>query len=348
MTTTKTLLALGAGISAIALAGCSVSGQSDTAEDGGESVTIMTHDSFDISDELIEQFEEESGYTLTTTSPGDAGALSNQLVLQKDSPTVDGVYGIDNYSTGPVLEAGALAEYSPENLPDGSEALIPDGAADQLTPIDQGQTCVNVDHAWFEESDLEEPETFEDLASPEYAELLVTIDPTQSATGLGMLVATIADQGDDGWQDYWTDLLDNGAKVASGWSDAYYSDFSGAEGEGDYPLVASYSSSPSAEGGSTGVLEDTCTTQVEYAAVVEGSDNPEGAEAFIDFMLEEDFQSALYDSMFMYPVDEDIEMPEEWAEHAELAENPLEVDDAVFTERRDQWLEEWNTLYEDQ
>ena len=31
----------------------------------------------------------------------------------------------------------------------------------------------------------------------------------------------------DGWQDYWKALMANGTKIAAGWTDAYYVDFSG-------------------------------------------------------------------------------------------------------------------------
>ena len=58
------------------------------------------------------------------------------------------------------------------------------------------------------------------------------------------LLATIARFGEDGWQDYWKQLADNGLKVTSGWSDAYEVDFTAGGGGGDRPIVVSYASSP--------------------------------------------------------------------------------------------------------
>ena len=49
--------------------------------------------------------------------------------------------------------------------------------------------------------------------------------------------------GDD-WEDYWTDLLANGAKVVDGWEDAYYGDFTAGSETGTRPIVVSYDSSP--------------------------------------------------------------------------------------------------------
>jgi thiamine transport system substrate-binding protein len=349
------------GIAALALTGCSVADQSGNgagngttsagteatggqagATTGSGTVTVMTHDSFNITDEQIAAFEEESGYTLTTTAPGDSGTLVNQLILAKGNPTVDAVYGIENLSAQRVIDEGIVAEYAAAALPASAEDLV---VEDRLTPIDQGQVCVNVDHEWFKDKGMAEPTSLDDLTKPEYAELFVTTNPVTSSPGLAFLAATVTEKGEDGWQQYWQQLLDGGTKVAAGWSDAYYSDFSGGEGKGAYPLVVSYSSSP-AFAPTTGVVEDTCTTQVEYAGVVEGAKNPEGAQAFIDFLLAEDFQASLPENMFMYPVDESIELPADWAQHATLVEDPIEADMQQVGEQREAWLRDWNELYE--
>lgn len=346
------------GLAALALTGCSVADQTGggngttpvgtEATDGttgagtGSTVTVMTHDSFTITDEQIAAFEEQSGYSLTTTAPGDAGTLVNQLILSRDNPTVDAVYGIDNLSAQRVVDEDVVAEYASAALPASAEGMV---VENRLNPIDQGQVCVNVDHAWFSENGIPEPTRLDQLTEPQYAELFVTTNPVTSSPGLAFLAATAADQGENGWQDYWQQLLEGGTKVAAGWSDAYYTDFSGGEGEGAYPLVLSYSSSPAAAP-DTGVVEATCTTQVEYAGVIEGAQNPEGAQAFIDFLLSEDFQASLPENMYMYPIDESIELPAEWSENATLVEDPIEVDTQQIGEQRETWLEEWNELYE--
>ncbi|MGO1543028.1 MAG: thiamine ABC transporter substrate-binding protein [Gulosibacter sp.] len=329
----------------LVLTGCSAVDQlsePNASESAGGTVTILTHDSFVITDEQIAAFEDQSGYQLQTTAPGDAGVVVNQLVLAGDAPTVDGVYGVENFSAQTLVDAGVLASYTSPNLPESANELMID---DLLTPIDQGQVCVNIDHAWFTENGMPEPETLEDLAQPEYAELLVTTNPATSSPGLAFLVATVTEQGED-WEDYWQQLLDGGTKVASGWSDAYYVDFSGAEGQGAYPLVLSYSSSPAEADGATGVLEASCTPQVEYAGVVEGAANPEGAQAFIDFMLAEEFQTSLPENMYMYPVDDATALPEAWAEHATLVDDPIQPDLAEVAAQRENWIETWTDLFE--
>ncbi|MFT0847724.1 thiamine ABC transporter substrate-binding protein [Actinomycetaceae bacterium L2_0104] len=333
-----------AGTAALALALSACSGSNDGGgEEGSTTVNVLVHDSFNIPDELITQFEEESGFKVTTSSPGDAGVVVNQLILSKDNPTVDAVYGVENFSVAKAVDEGVFAPYTSPDLPESAEQYVLD---DSLTPIDVGDVCVNVDHAWFEENGLAEPETLDDLAKPEYAELLVVQDPATSSPGLAFLVGTIGAKGVDGYEEYWTQLLQGGTKVASGWSDAYYSDFSGADGQGDYPLVVSYSSSPAETAGATGSLDATCVRQVEFAGVIEGAENPEGAQAFVDFLLSDEVQEAIPSNMYMYPVNSDVALPEDWTKYATLPTNPIEVDVTEVAENRDAWIKTWTTLYE--
>ena len=318
----------------------------DASGKSGDATTInvLVHDSFNIPDELIEQFEKDSGYKVVTTSPGDAGVVVNQLILSKDNPTVDAVYGVENFSVAKAVDAGVFAPYTSANLPESAQQYVLDEA---LTPIDMGDVCVNVDHAWFKDNGVAEPVTLDDLAKPEYAQLLVVEDAAASSPGLAFLIGTIGAKGEDGYEAYWKQLFEGGAKVASGWSDAYYSDFSASEGKGDYPLVVSYASSPAETEGAPGSLAATFTRQVEYAGVVAGAKNPEGAQAFVDFLLSDPVQEAIPANMYMYPVNADIALPAEWEKYAQLTDKPIEIDEAQVAENRDAWIKAWTTLYEE-
>jgi thiamine transport system substrate-binding protein len=337
--------ALSVALLAAGCAGGPESGGSGT--DGGDpaasgTVTLVTHDSWALDEQLIDRFEQDSGMTVEVSAAGDAGTLVNQLVLTKDAPLGDAVFGIDNTFASRALEAGVVEEYTPADLPDGAEQL---GGA--LTPVDQGDVCVNADEAWFEKSDLEVPTTLEDLADPKYQDLLVVTNPATSSPGLAFLLATIGAFGEDGFEDYWASLVDNGVKVADSWEDAYYVDFSGAGEGGERPLALSYATSPAftvTEDGSestTSALLETCFRQVEYAGVLAGSDNPEGAQELVDFLLTQDVQAALPESMYMYPADSSVSLPESWQQFAPLAESPFEVDPAQVSEHRDEWIERW-------
>ncbi|MEE6281789.1 thiamine ABC transporter substrate-binding protein [Georgenia sp. MJ170] len=344
---------LGATATAAALlvaGGCSVLGSGDggssndpatdggSATDSGGELTVVTHDSFNLSEGLIASFEEATGYRVTQVAPGDGGALVNQLILTADNPLGDVVYGIDNSFAARALDAGVLAPYEPAGAP-------AEGYEGALTAIDFGDVCINIDHEWFADHGIEEPATLEDLTDPQYADLLVVTNPATSSPGLSFLLATVGAFGDDGWQQYWQDLTANGVRVTEGWSDAYYVDFSGSEGAGPRPLVLSYSSSPAAEEpGRTGALLDTCFRQTEYAGVLAGAQNPEGAEAFIDFLLSPEVQEDIPGQMYMYPADPDATLPVEWAEHAPVSENPHGVDPADIAAGRDEWIRTWTEI----
>jgi thiamine transport system substrate-binding protein len=114
--------------------------------------------------------------------------------------------------------------------------------------------------------------------------------------------------------------------------------------------VLSYASSPpftipeGEDSPTTSALLDTCFRQVEYAGVLEGAANPEGAQALVDFMLGESFQAALPENMYVFPVDESVELPELWARWAATPEDPLSVDPATIAANRDEWLTTWGEI----
>jgi len=74
-------------------------------------VTLVTHDSFALADGLLEDFTASTGITVEVVQPGDAGTLVNQLVLTKDAPLGDAVFGIDNAFASRALDEGVLAPY---------------------------------------------------------------------------------------------------------------------------------------------------------------------------------------------------------------------------------------------
>lgn len=356
-TTARTLA--GGLLLAALLSGCSLTGgggddEAAAPEEAADSgarptgeVVLVTHESFALPEELVTAFEAESGLQLTQRASGDAGTLTNRLVLTQDSPTGDLAFGVDNTFASRALDEGVFAPSSVE-LPSGAEEYALDEGGDRLLPVDNGNVCVNVDTAWFEREGLEPPRTLADLTDPRYRDLLVAPGAPTSSPGLAFLLATIAEFGDD-WPDYWRDLVDNGLQVVPGWSDAYFVDFTAGGGEGERPIVVSYDSSPAftldGKGGTTtAALLDTCFLQVEYAGVLAGAENPAGAEVVLAWLLSPEVQAALPESMYVFPVRDDVELPADWARFAPRPDAPYEVDPAEVAANRDEWLRTWTDV----
>jgi len=306
-------------------------------------VTVVTHDSFAVPDDVLAAFEEESGLELTFVAPGDAGTLVNQLILTKDAPLGDVVYGVDNTFASRGLAEGVFADYTSNAPAAGDAAAYAVEGSTALTAVDFSDVCLNVDLAAFS-GDLAAPKTFDDLLDPAYKDMLSVSNPATSSPGLAFLLATIAAEG-DAWPEYWAGLKDNGLRVTASWSDTYYTDFSAPNYGGDYPIVLSYASSPPFEvidgEPTTAALLDTCFRQVEYAGVLEGAQNPEGAQQVIDWMLSDEFQASVPENMYVYPVSSAVEVPAEWAQYAPLAGSPWSLDPATIDAQRDAWISTW-------
>lgn len=334
----------------LGLAGCAPA--TPEAADSRE-VTLVVHSSFP-NEEFAAAASEATGYEVSVVSAGDGGELTNKLVLTKGAPIADAFFGVDTIFASRLVTNDVVETYRPQGLSDaftylaiGADGGAVSGDADYaLTPIDQGATCINIDPAWFAEHSIAEPKNYEDLAKPEYRDLTVLLDPTASSTGASFLVGTVAKFGEDGFAKYWQSLIDNGARVEQGWSDAYNGQFTQGGGEGTKPIVVSYGSSPAftvTEDGSattTKALLDTCSNQVEYAGVLAGAANPAGARAVLDYLASGEFQATIPDSMYMYPVDTEVSLPESWAEFAPIpSEAQLnDLPSAEIERGREGWL----------
>ena len=347
---TATLALSLASVTACSLGGGTTDGATGP---GGESKTVVvaTHDSWVMSKKVLKEFTAKTGYTVKVEPNGDAGQLTNKLVLTEGSPIADMTYGIDNTFASRAVDKGVLADYTAKDLPASaaSYALHDRTEAAQLTPVDYGDVCVNVDDTWFAKHGVTPPSSLDDLTKPAYKGLFVTPGASSSSPGLAFLLATVARYG-DAWPTYWKKLMANDTKITSGWSDAYEVDFTAGGGGGDRPIVLSYASSPpftipkGQAKPTTSALLDTCFRQVEYAGVLKGAKNPEGAQAFIDFMEQRSFQEALPDNMYVFPVDAAAPLPTDWAKFAKVAPHPYTVAPADIAKNRDTWLREWSDV----
>ena len=320
-------------------------------------LTIITHDSFFVSAELVSEFEEENNVRLVFIQGGDTGSALNRLILtsvNSKTPEADVFYGLDNTFLSRALEQNLFEPYQPEgleNIPDEFK-LDPEFF---VVPIDFGDVCINYDRAYFSERNIELPRSLQDLTKPEYEGLLVVENPATSSPGLAFMLATIAEFGEDAWLDWWQAMKVNQVAIVSDWETAYYNNFSGSSGKGPQPMVVSYASSPAAEliYAETALSESPtasliapgmCWRQVEFAGILNNTPNRNLAEKFIDFLLSKDFQEDMPMQMFVFPVLPAAELPEDFITASQLPETVGSLNSALIAAHRDAWINEWANL----
>ncbi len=319
------------------------------AQDKVPELRLLTHSSFALPKPLLAQFEKEAGVKLRISKAGDAGEMLNKLILTRKAPVADVVFGIDNALAAKALAADVLDTYSGPAASRESMAGLPA----PLVPVDYGYVTINYDKAWFAKKKLALPASLEDLAQPATARLLVVQNPATSSTGYAFLLATIGALGEEKAFDWWARMRQGGMKVAKGWSEAYYADFSRAEG-GTRPLVVSYSTSPAAEvfyskekisESPTGSLAipGAVYRQVEGIALVKGGGAQVAAAKLIEFMRSPEVQKQMQTEMWMYPVDAAIAR----ADVMKFAPEPAQSDAPAEKDMADKgaaWVARWTKV----
>ena len=325
-----------------------------TQSAGEEPATLVlaSHDSFNVSEEVLAQFEAENNAKVQLLALGDAGEALNKVILSKDAPLADLFFGVDNTFLSRALAGDVFAPYASPQL-----AQIPDelelDPEHRLLPVDVGYINLNADAAYFTENNLPMPQTLEDLTNPAYKGLLVVMNPATSSPGLAFLLATINHFGEEGYLAFWQALRANDVLITNGWSEAYFDHFTvGSGGSGDRPLVVSYTTSPPAdvlyatdgrkEPASVNLnLEGGVFRQIEFVGLLKGAQNPELAQKFIDFMLSEAFQADMPLQMFVYPAVPETPLPDLFTQFAEQPTVASQLDAAAIDANREQWIEAW-------
>ncbi len=265
-------------------------------------LTVYTYDSF-ISDwgpgpQVEAAFEETCGCDLQFVGVGDGAALLARLRLEGSRSKADVVLGLDTNLIANASDTGLFAEHAIK-----AEFDLPITWNDPVfLPFDWGYFAFVYDSRKVSDP----PKSFEELANSDLK--IVIEDPRTSTPGLGLLFWIRKAYGDKASQ-IWRGLFDNIVTVTKSWSGAY-SMF--LDGEAD--MVLSYTTSPAyhliAENDDTkaaAAFNEGHYMQIEVAARLAGSDQPELAEKFLRFMLSDAFQKIIPTTNWMYPA----VMPEE-------------------------------------
>jgi thiamine transport system substrate-binding protein len=325
----------------------------ETATEEPVVITLMSHDSFNISEEVIAEFEAANNARVEYLPSGDAGTALNQAILSKNNPLADVFFGVDNTFMSRALKADIFEPYASPMLTEVSDGLKLD-PQNRLLPVDYGDVCLNYDKAWFAERGIDPPADLDTLTDTNYRGLTVVENPATSSPGLAFLLATIGRFGEEHYLDYWQTLRDNDVLVVDGWEEAYWGQFSAAS-DGDRPIVVSYASSPPAEvyfaeeqmdEAPTGVVlaDGACFRQIEFIGILKGTQQRALAERLIDFMLSKRFQEDIPLQMFVFPANDTAALPEVFVRFAEIPENPAYVAPEAIEDNREAWIEAWTEI----
>ena len=280
-------------------------------------------------------FEETCSCDLQFVGTGDGAALLARLQLEGTRTDADIVLGLDTNLTA---RAKATKLFAPHNTSVDGLALPVAWEDDTFIPFDWGYFAFV--HDTTRTGSV--PSDFRSLAESDTTILIQ--DPRSSTPGLGLLLWVKAAYGDEA-EEIWTGLADNIVTVTKGWSEAY-----GLFLEGEADMVLSYTTSPAyhliAEGDDTksaAAFSEGHYMQIEVAGKVAGTDQPELADAFLEFILSDGFQSVITTTNWMYPVvTPEAGLPEGF-DTLIVPERSLIFDEGDAASKRDVALEEWLT-----
>ena len=316
---------------------------------------LVTHDSFAIPKQVKAAFEQESGLKLTILQGGDAGEMVNRALLTKGNPQGDVALrdrqqpALAGARRGPVravrAPAGSIRRCRAYRL-DPSHSRDADRPRRRLPQRRQGLVRLARRRAAADRSTTS--------PQPRYKNLLVVENPATSTPGLAFMLATVAQFGESGWQDYWRELRANGVLVVDGWEEAYTARFSGAGGsKGKRPIVVSYATSPPAEVIFAKTPPKTPRRPSSPTAASARSSSPACSTArrtrrapgrSSTSCSRSSSRRRCRRACSCCPVRDGTPLPEAFRKYAVSPPNPLELPAAEIGSNRDRWIDEWTQV----
>ena len=338
-------------------------------EDDGK-LRIISYDVLALSDSMVEQFTNETGYEVEFIKEDDAGGILDQMMLTKNAQQADLMIGLDNTYLQTAIENCLLRETgftSNDNYQNISSSALEPYSGPLAIPFDQGPVCLNYDEDFVDGDNVTAPTSLWDLTSEVWKGKAAFPSPVTSSPGRSFMVATIdyfENDEDDTTNafDWWRAMAQNEAIFTSGWTEAYETHYTGGYGEyttghiGDAHITVSYCQSPGVEAyyaenythSTSLVLPKATIQQVEYTGIVNGAANVLAAELFIEYLLSPEINAQMPENNLMYPVLEGYELPETngYRYHSDIPTENSDIEIATINNNMGSWLSQWQSATE--
>ncbi|ATF10184.1 thiamine ABC transporter substrate binding subunit [Candidatus Enterovibrio altilux] len=307
--------------------------------DSSNILTIYTYDSFATnwgSGPVIKKaFEAKCDCTLNLVALDNGVTMLNRLRLEGKKSKADVLLGLDTNLMAEAKITGLLATHNVN-----TEALtLPNGWKDAtFIPYDYGYLAFIYDKTKLQNP----PKSLKKLVETRDDISVIYQDPRTSTPGQNLMLWMKSIYGDD-VSNAWQQLAKKTVTVTKSWSEAY-SMF--LKGESD--MVLSYTTSPAyhliAEKNSnfaSANFDEGHYMQVEVAAKVKSSKNQALADAFMQFILSDEFQNAIPTGNWMYPVT-NIKLPDSFSSLL-VPTNNLQFTPENVADNRSRWIREWQS-----
>ena len=304
-----------------------------------EKLTIYTYDSF-VSEwgpgPIIEKiFEEKHNADIEFVAVDSAATLLNKVILEGDTSKADIVLGLD-MNLFDLAEQSEL--FTTHNINDINNLInLPlKWESNKFVPYNYGYFSF----VYNEANLATPPKSMDELINSTNARIVIQ-DPRTSTPGLGLLTWMKALYGDKAG-DEWKKLNKKIISVTKGWTDAYYNFFMAGEAD----MVLSYTTSPAAHIMFEERYDILATTfeegnyiTIEFAGILNNSQNKDLANKFLNFMLSEEFQSVIPSTNIMYPVTNIKDLPEAFDKLD--VPNFIQMDPKEINNNKEKWIDEW-------
>ena len=304
-----------------------------------EKLTIYTYDSF-VSEwgpgPIIEKiFEAKHNADVEFVAVDSAATLLNKVILEGDTSKADIVLGLDMNLFDLAEQSGLFTSH---NIKDINNLInLPlKWESNKFVPYNYGYFSFV-----YNEANLEiPPKSMDELINSTNARIVIQ-DPRTSTPGLGLLTWMKALYGDKAG-DEWKKLNKKIIAVTKGWTDAYYNFFMAGEAD----MVLSYTTSPAAHIMFEERYDILATTfeegnyiTIEFAGILNNSQNKDLANKFLNFMLSKEFQSVIPSTNIMYPVTNIKDLPEAFDKLD--VPNFIQMDPKEINKNKEKWIDEW-------